>query len=224
MKKITLLAAVFAVLGFAGSLSVSTSTYAHARYASSSPAVGEILAVGPDSVEITFTQEIQRIAGGYGIEVNKDRGMDVTAGDAAVNDDDRTKLSVPLQPDLEDGRYVVRWKNVSDEDGDPAEGAFSFYINVEPNAVDLANDADLALIGQDDATPAPTATPGDGAAPPPVVTEPAGAATSTPVNGDPADDNSDDGDSTTVILVGVGAIIGLALGGAGYFFWRNRAG
>ena len=67
-------------------------------------------------------------------------------------------MSVPLQPDLADGRYVVHWNNVSDEDGDPAEGAFSFYVNYEPNAVDLENDEQLGQIGAEE-TPASNDTP-----------------------------------------------------------------
>jgi methionine-rich copper-binding protein CopC len=210
-----------AVFALASPLTAS----AHARYESSTPARGEILAVGPDAVEIVFTQEIQRIEGKYGIEVTKDRGPAVAAGPAVVNDDDRRRMSVPLQPDLSDGRYVVRWNNTSDEDGDPAEGAFSFYVNYEPNTVDLANDEQLAQIGEE-ATAAAT---------PPAGETPAGAETpgtadtpeSTPADAPtpPAsDEEDDDGESSTSIaLIVVGAIVLAAvLVGAGYFFLRGR--
>ena len=196
---------------------------AHARYESSTPARGEILAVGPDAVDITFTQEIQRIEGKYGLEVTKDRGPAVTAGPAAVNDEDRRQLSVPLQPELTAGRYVVRWNNVSDEDGDPAEGAFSFYVNYEPNAVDLANDEQLALIGEE-GTPAATQpaaqTPTDGETPATGQTP----APTTDAITPPAADGQDDNSNTSIVLFVVGAIaLAAALVGAGYFFLRGRS-
>jgi methionine-rich copper-binding protein CopC len=223
MKPIQFLAAVAAIVVVAGSLPPATPVSAHAAYDSSTPSVGERLAVGPSQVEITFTQDIQKLAGSYGIEVQKDRGLDVTAGPSVVNDNDRTKLSVPLQPGLLAGRYVVNWKNVSDEDGDPKEGAFSFYVgDYEPNTVDLANDAQLEEIGAE-GDPTPTAAV--------VNTEPAGdttpAATAVPsiteaatatvpgTNDDPPP-TADDGDSnnTTVIIIiaGLVALVAVAIG------------
>ena len=136
----------------AASLLAVSPAFAHARYKSSTPGTGEAITASPAQVEIEFTQEIQKIAGGYGIQVVKDRGLDVTAGPAMVNDADRHKMSVALQPDLTAGRYVVNWTNTSDEDGDAAKGAFSFYLNYQPNAVDLANDAQLATVGFEDVT------------------------------------------------------------------------
>ena len=96
------------------------------------PGKGEALTASPARVEIEFTQEIQKISGSYSIQVVKDRGLDVTAGPAVVNDADRHKLSVPLKDSLTPGRYVVNWANTSDDDGDPATGAFSFYLNYAP--------------------------------------------------------------------------------------------
>ena len=195
---------------------------AHAQYDSSTPGIGEQLTAAPTEVSITFTQEIQKVAGTYDIVVNVDRGLTVTAGPAVVNDADRTIMSVPLLGNLEDGRYVVRWKNVSDADGDPLEGAFSFYLNHIPNAVDLANDEQLAQIGAEPTaaaeTPAagetpvsatPEATSADG--------EPTAAATAG--NGS----ESEDGDSSSNTWIIVGAIaIGLAAGLGAYAFARSR--
>jgi methionine-rich copper-binding protein CopC len=218
LKWATSLLAVLAAAGF--TIVATEHAEAHARYASSTPARGEILATGPEEVEITFTQEIQRIEGKYGIEVTKDRGPSVAAGPAVVNDDDRTKMSVPLQPDLADGRYVVRWNNVSDEDGDPAEGAFSFYINYEPNAVDLENDAQLALIGEE-ATPASTP---DASSTEPPVESPAIGDTPAPQPTPSTEDDGDDSSNTSVILIVVGSVIGAAvLVGLGYWFLRGRS-
>jgi len=114
-------------------------------------------------VEIFFTQAIQDVPGTYAIEVARDRGAGVTAAPALIDENDRTHVTVTLRPDLPPSRYVVRWKNVSAEDGDPAEGAFSFYLRKEPNTVDLANDAQLDQIGAESPGPAATGTAGPAA-------------------------------------------------------------
>ncbi len=200
-----------------------TQTSAHAAYKSSTPSRGERLAAGPAQVEITFTQDIQKLGGTYGIEVVKDRGLDVTVGPAVVDDGDRTKLSVPLKPDLLPGRYVVNWKNVSDEDGDPKEGAFSFYVgDYEPNTVDLANDAQLEQLGAEpEATPSTESTqPAEGETPTSTA-PPSGTGVATaPIPGAPGDTDGDGSNTTLiVIVVGIAAVIAVAAGG---FFVTRR--
>ena len=202
-----------------------TPAFAHARLDSSVPTKGEILAVGPAEIEITFTQEIQKLSGSYDITVEKDRGPSVTVGPAVVEDTDRTKLSVSLQASLDDGRYVVNWKNVSDADGDPAEGAFSFYLNYLPNTVDLANDAQLEQVGfeaeetpsvSDTATVAPNETLVTGITT--VAETPGTSASPTPVSS-----SSDGGGSSTplLILAGVMAAV-VAIAGAAFVLMRRR--
>lgn len=213
-------------------LAAPGSASAHARYESSFPAKGEVLATSPDRVEITFSQEIQRVSGAYDITVNKDRGPSVTAGPPVVSDDDRRIMSVPLQPDLAPGRYVVNWRNVSDEDGDEAVGAFSFYVQTPPNEIDLRNDEDLALIGEEDGgaatqgdatTPTSAETPpGEGsptAAATPSVTP---AATSAANGADDADD--DGGDSGLVIVIATVIVVGVVAAAGAFFFLQRRGG
>jgi methionine-rich copper-binding protein CopC len=229
-----MLTAALGGLALTGALASASPALAHARYKSSTPATGEAITASPARGEITFTQEIQKIAGGYGITVVKDRGLDVTAGPAVVDDADRHKLSVPLQPDLSNGRYVVHWNNTSDEDGDPAEGAFSFYLNYTPNAVDLANDEQLAQIGVEEETPAAAETPGAGAtsqattaASPGATTAPVATAaviTSAPTASATAtssDDGGGDSNRTQWIIAGIaiGVVFVIALGG-----WRAFGG
>lgn len=135
-------------------LAHATDVSAYARYKSSSPAKGEVLSAPPAKVDILFSEDIQNVAGTYGIEVERDRGRSVNAGSATVDDSDRTRVTIRLQPALTAGRYIVKWTNISDDDGDPANGAFSFYLQTQPNAVDLANDQQLESIGiKTEATP-----------------------------------------------------------------------
>jgi hypothetical protein len=52
-------------------------------------------------------------------------------------------LRAPLVADLQPGRYAVVWRAVSEADGTPAQGAFSFYVAVQPTDAD--READRAL-------------------------------------------------------------------------------
>jgi methionine-rich copper-binding protein CopC len=183
---------------------------AHARYASSEPGIGEVLQTPPTEVVIEFTQDLQKIAGRYDIQVTSAVPSPVTAGPAVIDDTDRSRMSVPLQPGLAVGRYVVRWANVSDEDGDPSEGGFSFYVGREPTADELHQDGELAQIG---ATDEPT----------PVTSTPAAAATPespTPVDGDGASDDDDGDGATTAIVIGAAAAAA-AVAAAGAFAWMR---
>jgi hypothetical protein len=175
-------------------------------------------------VEITFTQEVQRISGTFGIEVVRDRGQSVTAGPAEVNADDRTTISVPLEPDLSPGRYVVRWTNVSDVDGDPAEGAFSFYLNAEPNTVDLQNDEQLEQIGAEDETPVADETLEADATSPATAgpSQPESSPTLQPIGGPEGDVIEDDDGVTALVVIVIVAVVAVALAGIGWFWLRSR--
>ena len=209
------LAAAASALLFAGNAE------GHARYKESTPAKGELLAASPAQVSITFSQEVQKVTGTYGIDVRYSPSrpqtgitQDAEAGPAVVNDDDRTIVSVPLRPDLAPGRYEVHWTNVSDADGDPAEGAFSFYIGMPPTAADLAADEALALIGEEEETPEPT-----GGASTPAPGTPAASATAVA----PRSDDDDGGGSTALIIIGVIVVVGIVAGFlAARFVTRRR--
>ena len=189
---------------------------AHARYKDSTPARGEVVAASPPTVSITFTQEIQKITGTYSISVTDAAGTEFTSGAAILDDDDRTMLSAPLQPSLPPGRYVVAFTNVSDADGDAYEGAFSFYVQVQPTEEDLAADSELAA--DDEQTPAasvtasgdPPATPGGNPTPSP---------TDTP------DVEDDDGsDNNALLWVGIAVVAGVAVGAVGFMLVRASRG
>lgn len=219
--RVTSLAAVMISL-ILGLFASSNPVHAHADYDTSTPSRGEQLTAAPTSVEIVFTQELQKLAGSYSITVNQDRGPEVTSGPAVINDSDRFRMSVELLPNLPDGRYVVNWTNLSDGDGDRNRGAFSFYVNHVPTEVDLANDAALEAIGPDEATPAATPTSSAGeetvvltATPEPVLSP---TAISTPEGGE--QDDGSDSNGLLIAVVGVVAVVGV-LGGAAFIYVRN---
>jgi methionine-rich copper-binding protein CopC len=200
---------------------------AHAPYQSSSPAKGARVPISLARVEVTFTGDIRTVTGAYDLQVNRDRGGSVTAGPPAVDDADRSKLSVPLRPNLDAGRYVVRWKNVSDDDDDPAEGAFSFYIgDYTPTTVDLENDARLELVGAEaGATTAAGDTPGSSAdtpaAGPTTVRTQGPGLTPAAGNGAESDTNGGDGPNITIIVLASAAVAAVAAV-AGFLLARRR--
>jgi methionine-rich copper-binding protein CopC len=218
---------------------VPSTASAHARLKTSTPAVGEVVQTAPTQVVIFFTQEIQKVSGLYSINVNRDRGAEVTTGPAVIDESDRTKMSVQLQPDLGPGRYVVHWHNVSDADGDPLDGAFSFYVQTQPNAVDLANDADLAKIGNEDVTPAAEGsatagtasveTPSSGPTSAPATSAPATGSAATiqsAVTATPESSGASSGGSsntTVYVIIAVLAVAAIGAAGAWWFFARRSS-
>ena len=224
------------VLGAVSEATLLTASpvFAHARYKSSTPKAGEVVATSPARLDITFTQQIQKVSGTYAIDVAHDRGASVSVGAAAVDQADRTKLSVALQAGLAPGRYVVNWKNVSDDDGDPATGAFSFYVGKQPNANDLENDKQLESVGfEDETATAGTTMPATGTTPAPATTRSAttsvagtqspGITAATPLPTTTSSGGSSGGSDTGTYLIVAAAVIGGALiGFAGLQYARRR--
>ncbi|MDP9236763.1 MAG: copper resistance protein CopC [Chloroflexota bacterium] len=199
---------------------------AHARLKSSTPAVGEVVQASPARLEVVFTENVQKVSGTYGLEVQTDGGSSVTAGSTVIDESDRSHMSVALQPNLAPGRYVVNWKNVSDDDGDPANGAFSFYIQTPPTAADLQKDQELAAIGAEDLTAtagtASAETPTSSAAT--VASGSTGAATS-PSATSIAPSSTPSGSSNTsrnVIIIVASVIAIVAIGGGVAYAVRDR--
>ncbi|HYM15653.1 MAG TPA: copper resistance protein CopC [Dehalococcoidia bacterium] len=202
--------------------------FAHARLKSSTPTAGAILQASPAQVEIIFSEDIRKVAGDYSIQVARDRGASVTTGPAVIDDTNRSRMTVQLQPNLGPGRYVVNWHNVSDADGDPLDGAFSFYIRTQPNTVDLANDAQLAQIGAPETPGAATSTaPASAAGTSAPATSAAGTAApaARPAATAVAAPASSSGSSNTTVyvIIGVLAAAAIAAAGAWWIFARRSA-
>ena len=222
------LIAAFALSAVAATMLFAASpVFAHARYKSSTPGSGEVVATAPSRVDITFSQQIQKVAGTYGIDIAHDRGASVTTGAATIDEADRSKLSVLLQPSLSPGRYVVNWKNVSDGDGDPATGAFSFYVGKQPNANDLENDKQLASVGVEAETPAAESSP-TAATPRPATTSVAGtqspgisAATPRPTTTSSSGD-AGSSNTATYIIIAAAVIGGVLIGFAAWQYMARR--
>lgn len=137
---------------------------AHADYDHSEPTADTVLATAPTQVRIWFTQELFRRQGLNSIEVYAADGARQDREDAAIDDDDRTLMTVSLNPALPAGIYTVRWHTVSAEDGHEGDGEFTFTV--------AAADGNAAMAAQAELTATPTDAPATATAPPPTATAP----------------------------------------------------
>ncbi|MCY4081457.1 MAG: copper resistance protein CopC [Caldilineaceae bacterium] len=163
---------------------LSTAVLAHAEYDDTVPAAGEVVSQAPQQVQIWFTQELFRLEGQNTLEVYGPDDQRVDLDDAAIDDDNRKLMTVTLQSDLPNGVYTVRWRTLSAEDGDEAEGEFQFTLQADEPEAEATPTAT--------STPVPTATeeadqpsPTDTATPESTGTE------STPSASDQASDGSE---------------------------------
>jgi methionine-rich copper-binding protein CopC len=205
-----------------GLVLAQTHVWAHADYERSEPPKDAMLSEAPERVDVWFTQDVFRRAGQYHVRVFDAQDAQINDGDGTIDDDDRTHIFTALPSELPDGRYIVRWMTTSDVDGDTDDGAFCFYLGVEPTA---EQEAECAAMGDDESTPA-AATATETAATPTgsAETPTEAAATETPTV--PVDGAGDDDDDTPVAVIVVIAVIGgvvLAAIVVGVGVWLRRA-
>jgi methionine-rich copper-binding protein CopC len=183
----------------------------HADYDSSLPARDEVLPEAPARVEVFFTQEVFRQEGSNFVRVFDESGAQVSDGDGVIDDDDRAHITAELQPGLGGGRYIVRWKTLSDADGDEDEGAFCFYVGVEPTA---EQEAECAAFTEEEPTPTEGAT---------ATTSTPAAAAPTPTAASPTADDDNGGVSTVLLVIAgiVGVAIVVTVGGAAIVWFRR---
>ena len=144
---------------------LTTAVLAHADYDSSVPAADEVVAQAPQRVQVWFTQDLFRREGQNNLEVYGPDNQRVDQGDAAIDDDNRKLMTVSLQSDLADGIYTVRWRTLSADDGDDAEGEFQFTIQADepeaeatPTAVPTEAPTEAPTAAAENAQPSPTNT------------------------------------------------------------------
>ena len=130
---------------------------AHAAYESSTPEFAEVLSGPPTEISIRFTQELFRREGANGITLTRlEHGNKVRLGEVKIANDDRHVMTVSINEDLEAGRFLVSWTNLSAEDGDTDSGSFPFYVRRSPSATEVAEDrrsaAELLIVYPGDET------------------------------------------------------------------------
>ncbi len=152
------------------------SVLAHAAYARSAPAFAAELPASPDRVDLWFTQELFRREGANTLTLEDADGRAWPLAPAVVDPDDRTHLSADLSPPLSPGRYLLRWTNLSADDGDDDAGVLPFYVGIRPTPAQVEDDRalarDLLIPYPGDRPPAGAASEGTAAPSPTTVAPP----------------------------------------------------
>lgn len=116
---------------------------AHAAFGSSDPAPGSTLKAAPTTVTIHFLESVN--PSGSDIVVLDATGKQVSTGPAKADPNDLKTMTVSMQGNDSDN-YLVQWRTVSADDGEPDIGAFTFTVN--PNST--------GTIGGTSTSPTPT--------------------------------------------------------------------
>jgi methionine-rich copper-binding protein CopC len=124
------LAVCLAVTGLVGTATLAS---AHARYDSSTPAAGSTVSALPSTLQVTFTEELASVK----FTVTGPGGDTLVDAPGTIDLAHRTNASVALK-DGGAGQYTVVWHNVSGDDGDPNDGAFTFTVAAAPGAAAAA--------------------------------------------------------------------------------------
>ena len=109
-------------------------------------------------MQVRFTQELFRRESENSLEVYGPGDLRVDLDDAAIDDDDRKLMTVSLQPDLADGDYTVRWRTLSADDGDEADGEFSFTLRAASPTAETGQPPPTATVKPDETAPEATTT------------------------------------------------------------------
>lgn len=118
-------AACLAAAAVAACVWLAAPASAHAILRSTTPTDGDALDAAPASVSLEFNEPVTTTAGG--VRVFNEDGERVDAGDAATVEGRVETITVSVQPDLDDGTYVVSWRALSADDH-PVHGAFVFTV------------------------------------------------------------------------------------------------
>ena len=108
-------------------LAAPSTAGAHASLQTANPGSGRTLSAAPQTLELAFSEEVIRryarvsVLGAHGEDL---AGPPRVAGGV---------VEVPLRPGRR-GSYTVRWRMVSSDDGHASAGAYSFGVQVNPQA------------------------------------------------------------------------------------------
>ena len=140
-----LVALLTALGGLCAALGIVAPAAAHAAYASSAPAFGEVLKAAPAQIELRFTQQLFRREGANQLRLERvGDSAAIALGDVTIDNTDRAAMRAQLLEPLPPGRYLVSWQNLSADDGDTDSGVYPFYVGVGPSAEEEAADRMLA--------------------------------------------------------------------------------
>jgi copper transport protein len=124
-------------------LAVASAASAHALPASADPAPDSVLRTSPQSVTITFTEEVDPKLSW--IVVSDDAGVPLSGPTSAVaGRPDELSTTVETLPD---GVYWVSWRTLALDDGHVAEGSYSFSVDEAGSGAFVAGGGAASLTG-----------------------------------------------------------------------------
>ncbi|MDR5684042.1 MAG: copper resistance protein CopC [Armatimonadota bacterium] len=100
---------------------------AHARLLKSEPRHGATLRSPPRVVRAWFNEELDPATSAISVWDGRGRRVDDGKGGVELDNLDRNTMAARLRP-VGAGRYTVRWKAVSADDGYVARGEFRFTV------------------------------------------------------------------------------------------------
>jgi len=122
-------------------------TLGHAELRSAEPGPGDATSELPDALIARFTQDLRKDR--TSIELRDENGDRVARGG---KDPDRARVQVLPLPELQPGRYEVRWVTFSAEDDEIARGKYDFTVKA-PSATRAPEPTEAAC-----PSPVPTLT------------------------------------------------------------------
>ena len=114
---------------------IAGTAFAHAAVISSNPTKNSTITLAklPTTLTVTTAENMKPGASNSDLFVYGPSGKLISQGDATVDLNNPTHMSVTIKPD-KTGVYTVHWKTVSADDGDPDEGAFGFLVTAAPSS------------------------------------------------------------------------------------------
>lgn len=100
---------------------------AHAKLVRADPAPASTVKVAPLVVRAWFDDEINPKSSTIEVWDARGRRADDGRGGVDLNDMDRKSMQARLKP-VGPGKYTVKWKAVSADDSDVAQGTFQFTV------------------------------------------------------------------------------------------------
>jgi copper transport protein len=110
---------------------------AHAFLIRSEPVAGTSVKVAPTHVLLEFDEAVAPAR----IAVTNSEGKSVRAG--GVIQPKHTQISIPLEPNLPRGGYVVHWSEVDEDDGHRISGALGFGVGTAAPTVSAQGGSDF---------------------------------------------------------------------------------
>ncbi len=145
LTAITLSCGLFFV--FFGVASAHTMVANHAKVNRAIPAIDSTIATAPTTVTVFTVENMKTDLKDSNLLVYGPSGDLISTGNAKFDVNNPQTMSVTIKPE-KDGVYIVRWNNVSSDDNDPDQGAFTFTVKSGTTAAATMTPAKT--------TPAPT--------------------------------------------------------------------